>query len=251
MRNISLFALVEIALKHIFIIIAVALVAAIGVFSFCEFVAAPSYSATGSIIVTNGAIIDYDELNTDDGINNTDVAASLNFAYTVNDILNTNGIFKELADELDNKYTYSQLKSFSNIERRSNTTLFIDVTFTAGTKEEAIELVNTYLKLAPDYINTFGTKSAIAAASPADSASKVYPKTFLATAAAALIGAGLTYAVAFLIYCANTVIKCEDDFKDRFDVPIIGSIPDFSTAKNDKYYKYNSYYKRGKVKNEK
>lgn len=254
MKNISFFTLVEIALKHIFILVAAALVVAIGAFCFCEFVAVPQYSATGSIMVTNGAIIstqDIDNSDFNDGntLNNTDITASLNFAHTVTDILNTNGIFKNLAEELGGKYTYAQLKSFSTVTRRSSNTLFIDISFTANNREEAIELVNTYLSLAPEYINTFVPKSAVTATSVADTAAKVFPRTIITTGAAGVLGAVIAYAIIFLFYCANTVIKGEEDFKDRFDIPVLGCIPDFSTSKNEKYYKKYNYTKGGKKEN--
>lgn len=251
MKNISFFMLLEIALKHILILILAALIVAVGAFCYCEFIAVPRYSATGSLMVTNGGIVnsaDLDEngLIGEDTLNNTDITASLNFAHTVTDILNTNGIFKELSEELGGKYSYSQLVNLSTITRRATNTLFIDISFTANSRDEAIELVNTYLQLAPDYINTFVPKTAVTATSVADSASKIYPRTIIATGVAGLFGAVIAYAIIFLIYCANTVIKGEDDFKDRFDTPILGCIPDFSTSKNDKYYKRYNYGKGGK-----
>ncbi len=255
MKNISLFALVEIALKHIFIIITSALILAIGTFCYCEFVAIPQYSATGSIMVTNGGIVSVDtytedDLDDEENLNNTDIQASLSFANTVTDILNTNGIFKDLSSELDGKYSYSQLKSFSSISRRNTSTLFIDISFTATSREEAITLVNEYLKIAPDYINSFVPKTAATATSTADTASKVYPRTLITTVIGGVVGAIIAYAIIFLIYCANTVIKNEEDFKDRFDLPILGSIPDFATAKSEKYYKkYNYNSKVGKKNN--
>ncbi len=208
-------------------------------------------------MVTNGAIISGTESTTnvngiiteENTVNNTDITASLNFAHTVTDILNTNGIFKELSDELDGTYSYSQLKSLATVTRRSTNTLFIDISFTANDKDEAIKLVNTYLQLAPDYINTFVPKSAVTATSVADTASKVFPKTIVITSIAGIIGAVFAYAIIFLIYCANTVIKSEDDFKDRFDIPVLGCIPDFSTSKNEKYYNKYSYGKAGKNDN--
>ena len=92
MKNISLITLLEIALKHIFVIILCAVIVATMAFSYCEFVAVPQYSATGSIMVTNGGIsTTHDEGNSysNDTLNNTDIQASLNFVYTVVDILNT------------------------------------------------------------------------------------------------------------------------------------------------------------------
>ena len=37
----------------------------------------------------------------------------------------------------------------------------------------------------------------------------------------------------------------EEDFKERFDVPVLGNIPDFAKAKSGKYYKNYKYYGKG------
>ncbi len=230
-----------------FIIIAAAMIAGIGAFCFCEFVAIPQYSAKGSIMVTNGAIISTENIIDDDFITNTDVQASLSLAPSVAEMLNTNEIFKNLSDEIDGKYSYSYLSAISSISRRSNNSLFIDVSFTANTREEAISLVNTYLDLAPEYIKNSFKKSEISTFK-SDSAGMVYPRTLFTTAVAGVIGALIAYAILFLIYCANSVIKGEDDFKDRFDIPVLGCIPDFSANANAKYYKNYNYGKGGKTK---
>ena len=256
MKNISLFTLIEIALKHIFIIIAAALLVAVTAFCYCEFVAVPQYSATGSLIVTNGAIVsvddfNYEDYNSSENLENTDIQASLSFANTVIEILNTNDIYKELSNELNGKYTYGQLKTSSSIQRRSTNTLSIDISFTANTRDEAVMFVNEYLNLTPEYINSIVPKTAVKITSYAENAGKIYPRTLITTVLSGIVGAAIAYAILFLIYCANTVIKSEDDFKDRFDVPVLGCIPDFATAKTEKYYKKYSYTKGGKKKYEK
>ena len=60
----------------------------------------------------------------------------------------------------------------------------------------------------------------------------------------------------------NTTISNEEDFKERFDIPVIGAIPDFASARSRKsyrhygkysaynnYYGYDRYYGRGKNNN--
>ena len=105
-NNISLIGLLKLALRYIYILIAVALVAAIVAFSYCNFIAVPRYSSTGSIVVTNGAIINNSSSqSTSNKVSTSDIAASLQLSNTIIDILNTNDIYKELASDLGNKYT--------------------------------------------------------------------------------------------------------------------------------------------------
>ena len=236
------------------------MVVAISTFCYCEFVAVPKFSATGSIVVTNGGIVsgndnindeyvDETEEDGDDNLNNTDIQASINFSRIMTEILNKPNIFKLLSEELDGKYTYGRLKSMAKIDRADNSSIIIDISFTASTREEAIFLTNAYLEVAPKYIVENYTQANVHEIFVADSASKTYPRTLLLTAVGGIVGAALAYIVLFLIYCANTVIKGEDDFKDRFQIPVLGCIPDFATAKSEKYYKKYSYTKGGKKSN--
>lgn len=246
MRSLSLFSLINLALKYLWILILCALLFATAAFGYCEFLATPQYSATGSVLVTNGAILSNqitEEGYLDDTtINNTDIVASINFSDTVTDILNTNGIFKRLAENLENKYTYSNLISRATIKRKSENTLFINVSFKANSREEAILLVNGYLNLAPNYIKEFVPSTSAVSTSTADSARKIFPQTFTLIISFAAVGALLAYGIIVVIYSLNTTITNEDDFRERFGIEVIASIPDFSAAKSNKYYKKHPYY---------
>ncbi len=252
MKNVSLFTLIEIALKHIFVIIAAALLVAVSAFCYCEFVAVPRYSATGSLVVTNGGILSGEENlqynNPENNLDNSDIQASLSFLNTVTEILKKPDIYMKMSEKLNNRYSYNQLRSSASVARNNTNNLLIDVTFTAATREEALELTNAYLSVVPEYIGTQFQQTTVTNTYSADSAAKVYPRTLVTTALFGIIGAVIAYAILFLIYCANTVIKGEDDFKDRFNLPVLGCIPDFATAKSEKYYKKYSYSKGGKKK---
>ena len=150
MNNISLVDLLKLALKYIYILITVALVAAIVAYSYCNFVAEPRYSSTGSIVVTNGAIIsDISAQTASDTtskkVSGSDISASLLLSNTIIDILNTNDIYKQLASELGNKYSYANLMNRATVNQRNEDTLFIDVSFSADAPEEAQTLVNNFL----------------------------------------------------------------------------------------------------------
>ncbi len=247
MKNFTLLSLVRIALKHIFLLLAAAVVFGAAAFGYFEFLVEPKYSATGSVLVTNGSIL----VNMQDGtyqsnaFDNTDLSASINFTTTVSDILKTNGAFQEMAEHLNNEYSYTQLSAMSTIERRDSMSLFIDVSFETNDPQKSVNLVNEFLGIAPDYINSY-VPGATTATSVAESASKVFPNTILYSLAAAVFGVALVYFIILLVYSSNTVIQDEEDFSERFDVPVLGSVPDFTSAKSGSaYYKKYGYSKYG------
>lgn len=230
-----------------FIIIA-AVVFAIGAFSYCRFVAVPRYAARGSVLLTNGAIVVTDITNYTSSatqkVSGGDISASLNLKATVIDILETNDIYRELSEKLGGKYSYGQLRSAASISSRGEDTLFVDISFTAEDPDEAVDLVNTFLTLVPDYIADYIPNSNSAVTTQADGASKIYPRTFTLTALAAFAGAAISMAIAYIFTVFNSTINYEDDILDHYDIPLIGSVPDFSAAGNKGYYRNykNSYY---------
>ena len=174
-------------------------------------------------------------------IQNTDVVASRNIGDTVVDILKTKDIYKQLSNKMDNLYSYQNLLSRVSISKSINDSLFITISFSANERDEAIELVNTFLSLAPDYIQQEIPGCRAKAISLSDSASQTYPRTIVFTFIAFIIGAVAAYAIILLIYSTNTIIRGDEDFRERFDIEIIGVIPDFARAKHDRSY-YKSYY---------
>lgn len=241
-KNFTLLSLVRIALKHIFLLIAAAVVFGAVVFGYFEFLVDPRYSATSSILVTNGTlIVNNDGTYDTSAFENADIVASMNIATTVCDILETNGVFKSLAEEIDNQYTYRQLKGMASVERRDDKSLFIDISFTTGDPELSIELANAYLKIAPEHIKSY-VPGVTTITTESESSAKVYPNSFVFAFAAAIFGAALTFLIILLIYSSNTVIQDEEDFSERFNVPVLGSVPDFTSARSAKsYYKKYGY----------
>lgn len=242
MKNFTLLSLVRIALKHIFLLITAAVIFGAVVFGYFEFLVEPRFSAKASLLVTNGELIDNKNNSSDsNAYENADIVASMNIAKTVCDILETNNVYKSLAENCDNKYTYSQLKHMAKVEKRDTNSLFIDISFTTGDPQLSIELANKYLEVAPEHINEYlpGVSTAI---TMAEDSSKVYPNSFVYAFAAAVFGAALTFVIILLVYASNTVIQDEEDFSERFNVPVLGSVPDFTSAKSSKsYYKKYGY----------
>ena len=231
MNNYSLLFMVKLALKHWLTLVIVAVVSATLAFSYFNFVAEPKYSATGSMVVTNGTMISVNDYLMNNGkIENTDVVASINFVDTVVDTLQVSKIYQDLSDELGGKYSYTELKAKSVVERRSEDTLFVDISFTATTPEEAVKITNAYLSLAPESISDLFPK-ATAYAVQADSARWMYPSDMIVIILGGFLGAAIVYIIMFLIYSSNPVVRDEESFKELIDIEIIGCVPDFLASK--------------------
>ncbi len=235
-KTINIMDLVMLAWRRIWVIILAAIVFASAAFSYCKFLLTPSYSATASILVTNGAVItSYAE--TTDKISGSDISASLYLAYTVVDILNTPDIYKKVADQLGKEYSYQGLMGASSVARRSDDTLFIDITFSSTDPKEAMRIANKFVEIACNYIPEFIPSARANVASTAIKAAMTYPRTMMTTGVAGVVGAVAAYAILFIIESMNRAIKGEEDFTSNFDVPLLGAVPDFENAEGSGYRK--------------
>ncbi|MBR6502496.1 MAG: hypothetical protein IKT42_03560 [Clostridia bacterium] len=234
-KTINIMDLVMLAWRKLWIIAIAAVLCAALAFGYCKFCVTPSYSATASILVTNGAVTtSYAE--TTDKISGSDISASLYLSYTVVDILNTPDIYMELAEELGEK-NYQSLRGGFSVSRRSEDTLFIDITYSSTDMNKATSVVNKFAQVACDYIPGFIPSAKANVVSTAVNASQTYPRTTMTTAVVGLLGAAIAFIVLFAMESMNHAIKGEEDFTQSFDVPLLGAVPDFENVDNGGYRK--------------
>lgn len=235
-KTINIMDIVMLAWRRLWIIVIVAAICAGAAFGYCKFFLTPSYSATSSILVTNGAVItSYAE--TTDKISGSDISASLYLAETVVDILNTPDIYIALANELGEE-NYQGLKNGFSVSRRSENTLFIDITYSSADPQRAMDVVNKFAEVACKYIPGFIPSSRANVASTAMKASQTYPRTTMATGIVGVAGAAVTLMVLFVVESMNRSIKGEEDFTSTFDVPLLGAVPDFENVDSGAYRRY-------------
>ncbi len=228
MGNIKLMDFLNIAVRRLWILILAFIICAGGAFGVCEYVLTPVYSARSAIIVNNGAVTTEEALNNDkNSIANTDIAASLNLAETITDILKTPNIFRKLVVELDNEYTYNQLKGAISVSRRSAQSLFVDVRVNHTNPHEAMRIANTFVQLASGYIPEFIPNSIAVVAEEAVSASLVFPRTAAITLLSGFLGFVLAFIIVYIIDIRNDVVSSDEDFVLKYNIPLLGTVPDF------------------------
>ncbi len=236
-KTINVMELLLLAWRRLWIIILVAVIFAAGVFSYCNFLLTPIWGARASIVVTNGAITIINPDTTQDKVSASDLSASLYLLETVIDVLKTPDLYKQVADQLKGDYEYVNIKNRTSVSQRSENSLFIDIIVTGEDPKEAMRVANKIAKVSCDYIPEIIPNSLAVDVETAVSASMTYPRTFRATAVAGVIGAVLAYAVAFIVESTNRAIKGEEDYISRFDVPLLGAVPDFENAESGSYRK--------------
>ena len=235
-KTINIMDLVMLGLRHIWAIILAAAIFAGATFGYCKLFITPTYSAKASILVTNGAVTtSYEE--TTDKVSGSDIQASLILANTIVDILRTDNVYKKLEMNLGEGYNFRALKGHTSVSRRNEDTLFIDITFSSTDGKEAMRIVNKFAEVACEYIPEYIPSARANVASTSTSAGQTAPRTMMTTGVAGVLGAVLAYVVVFIFDSLNRSIKGEEDFTNNFDVPLLGSVPDFENAERSGYRK--------------
>lgn len=229
MKEISILYLLKLLKKHIFIILLCAIVFAAAAFSYCNFFVAPKYSATTSIIISNGAIINSDTSSSTKKDSNSDFSASNIIAENCVEILQTPEMIKLVASKA-NVSNHNSLRNSFSIRKRADNIIILDVTATAYTPKEAVDLSKIFASLSPEYLSAILPNVLVNVVAEAEGAVMVSPKTVQTTAIAAMFGALLSLLIYLILDMFDQSIHTEDDLADNFSFAILGVIPDFLTA---------------------
>ena len=252
MQNISVSYLLNLALKRLWIILLTAVVFAVSAFSYSKLVLVPTYSATASIFVTNGNIFYGNNNNidskstTEDSISGSDITSSVALATNVVELLKSPNKYIKLAEKLGDNYNYSSLMSKATISLRDEKTLFVDIKFISTNGNEAIRLANAFAELACEEIPKDIKNSDVSLVSTALWYGKVSPNELRNTAVSTIIGILIAYVAVLVVDMLDQSIRGEEEYVERYDVPLIGSVPDFEGISYNNYGKYRySYGKKG------
>ncbi len=227
MNNISARDLLHLFLKNMLIIIVAAVICGVGSFVYCENFVDEKFASTGSILVTNGGLITEED---GEALSNGEIAASINLLPTIKKLLVTPAIFQDVAEKFNNKYSAGELIRSMHINSTEEHVLVLDITFELNSKEDVVKITDTFLNLVPDYIADLLGGARIVVTESASASYKTSPQTVKTTIIAFLIGAVLCYAIVFLISLFKGTIESDEEFSSRYDIPVIGNIPNFSLS---------------------
>lgn len=233
MREISVWFIVDVIIKKIWFILLTIAVLAGSAFVVNSYFVDPIYAASSAVIGSNGAVgSEYEEAETTSSnkINSSDLASSLNMIDTYVDTMKTNAFYEAVVKRpeiVTLGYDATQLRQMVTVEKRSEYSLFIDVTVMSKNPKHAITIANSIASAIPDYIVTVLPGGMIFRADNSVSAKLVSPQTFRDTVLFGFVGAVLSIVLFILLAAADNAIKGEEDLENRYDIPILGVVPSF------------------------
>ncbi len=240
MTEYSILDILKIVLKRFWLVSITGVVCAGIAFMYCVMIATPTYQARASILGSNGNVAVDMELDISSGISDTsikssDLAASLTLTETYVQMLTKMPTESpEFVDAIKEAGLIEQFNNASISIAAREDTLIIDITVVSTDREAARQIANTYAECSTEFISGYNI-GMIKELSKARSTDQVSPHTAITTVLAFMFGIIITALIVIYFAVSDRTINGEDDIKAHYDIPLLGSVPDFqSTAKGVK-----------------
>ncbi|MBR4881774.1 MAG: hypothetical protein IKU19_07555 [Clostridia bacterium] len=210
-----------------------------GVYSYMTY--EPTYSSSVTVYVNDQTAQD---TNTADDVSQVKWAKEVVNSYLA--LLKTNDFMEEISSEYQARFpdawaerTYSAIKLSKSCVKYTiiEETYLFTFTVTTHDKEASYNMGKIFEELAPKKITEVTGKDAIKIADSSRVAIETANSRNLArnSIVGFLIGAILAFLIVLIVDVSDVRIKDEDDIVDTYNVPLLGSVPNFDSAKKKGY----------------
>lgn len=174
--------------------------------------------------------------------NDTTSSGELNELYyaqkvvtTYINFLQTKTFYKQVREECGLNYSINQIEGMTAIRAVDNTEIF-QISVTSNSPEDSYQIVAAMQEIAPVLIKSIKYTAQISVVDPvvlpsAPSGPNVLMNTFVG----GLLGLLLSIIASFLWETININVKNQEDLKKKYDMPILGVIPNYKIFKRRIY----------------
>lgn len=219
-EQINLMDILQMVIKRWWVVVLSTCLVGLGAFIISTYFIVPQYTSTGKLYVSNTT----ETVSGAANINALNTSARLVSTYI--EIFRTDTFLNKIASDSGTNYTSAQLKgmvSYSSL----NQTEVLQVEVKCRSKVDAKIINELILDNAQEEVERIGNGGSITIIDEASTPDKpTSPNTQLNTIIGILLGALLGILIVFIIEIFDTRIKNEDDLVSKYDIPILGVIPD-------------------------
>lgn len=179
----------------------------------------PEYKSTARIYVnTEGQ-----QTSTD--VNASAIAGAANLLPTYIDVLQSKQFLGKVSDDLDNRYSISDIKEMLSLEGVTDTNI-ISISVKHADAHVSYLVCSSIVNNAPAEISrVFGGGSTKLTEYPEEAKSPEEMHTMRNAAIGLIIGAVIAMLIIFLVNLFDTRVKSKDELIAKYNLPIIGEIP--------------------------
>lgn len=232
-RELTIDKLIEFFLRKWYMIVISAIIFGLVTYIYSMSILEYRYTSQGTMIVTN-------TLNEKSEISKSDLDTSARLVETYRILLTSTKFCEKIAEEFDNKYSPSYIKSCLSL-KSVNSTEVLSVKATTSDKQFSQKLAQCVLDNAQEEINTVSQAYHVKILDNANqSTAKSYPNVSFNTFMGILSGLIFSVICGLISTMFDMKLKDEEELKLMYNIPSLGSIPNMEDNKN-----YVSYGDRG------
>lgn len=231
-KEVNIQELISIILRKWWLVAVLAVVFGTSFFLYSKYIIPEQFTSYGSLYVNNKAqqiIKSYTDNNT---ANLYDLTTSEKLVDTYKAILSSNNFFSLLKEKTGTEYDIASLKKMVSYSSGEEIAI-IDVYVTALSPKEAQKLCAAVLENANyaimDIVEVGSVKTIDDATLPK---SHSYPNVTKNTLMGILIGIIIACGIIFMMYYFDVKIKTVEDIESRFDLTVLGTIPNMEEIEN-------------------
>ena len=242
--EINIVPLLKEILKKLWLIVLVGLIAGGGAFVGAKILVKPTYRSGFTAYVNNKQ----GKQNTD-YLTSSDVAAAKQLVLTYQSIIKSSSILTTAAESIGIDKSYESLAKIVSTEVKDETEI-ISVYVVDTDPQFAYDYAQAISKTAPTYMAQIVEGSSMKIIDHPEYSEKRFKPSYTSYAIIGfLIGALLVVIFVIIRYFMDDTVKNEGEVENKFDLPILGVIPDVTKASNNgsDYYYYERNNKTEQV----
>ncbi|MDF2906315.1 MAG: hypothetical protein K0R34_1636 [Herbinix sp.] len=209
--------MIEIVMKRLILIILCTLVGFGSSYVISSYIVKPFYTASVQMYVNP------DDTASSTNINELYYAQKVVTTYI--NFLQTKSFYRQVIKDSKSTLSLKELKKMTSIQSVNNTEIF-EISVTSKDPYESFRIVETIQSIVPDLIRNIKSSAEISVVDPVVVPTQPSgPNVLLNTALGGMIGFVLSVIAAFLIELLDVKVKNQEDLSDKYQLPILGSIP--------------------------
>lgn len=239
-EQLSIAEIINMFLRRWWILALSAIILSVSAFFYAQFMVEPLYRTDGTLYVNAR------RTQTSD-VSQTNLLASQQLATTYKEILSRRTFLAQVAADVGNKYTVTQLGKMISMDALNETEI-MEIKVTGMVPEDIAVICNSVLTHAPDelirVVNAGSVKILDQAQVPENPISpNVKNYTLIAFVLGLAVGALIVFCLEFL----DTRVKSREDIVNRYEEPLLGEIPELAYIPSKKEESYSYHNKGGKT----
>lgn len=238
MESVSIIAIAKVIWKRLWIVVVSAIVCAVVALGYCLLLAQPMYSASSTVLFASGVLFKDENTSLGNGEYITTGELSTTFALMKSFsgiLLKSTDYYKEAlslaeAKGLNRQYTSEGLRGATSVSYEDDA-VFVTITVTVADKDDAVTLISALSEAAPMVITGKIGRTSADILNVDASARKVSPNTLLMTLVALFAGTVVSDVIIVVVDRFDKTIKGEEDLLLNHELPLLGVVPLFESAK--------------------